>query len=134
MNGILGYEQARPQEAPAPPGAVAPALNVRPVEVIYPHEAPEGPRQGDTPSRAAKMPIAVFNNAVAILAVMRDSFIPGGIYAPDFSAAVNYSQAAGQGSRYTAPWRERANINRLEPETFGSRVILDDQYQLLMGA
>lgn len=134
MNGILGYEKPRPQEAPAPPGKVAAALNVRPVEVIYPHEAPEGPRQGDTPSRSARMPIAVFNNARNILAVMRDSFIPGGVYAPEFSASVNYSHAAGQGSRYVQPWRERANIMRVEPESFGSNVVLDDQYQLLMGA
>lgn len=132
--GIIGYVKVK-REPVTPPTMTAPSRNVRPLVRVSPQEAPDPPRQGDTPSRPAKVQVATFQNVAAILSVMRDNFIPGGIYAPQFGAAVNYSHARGQGSKYVAPWMERTNIVRLEPRAYGSGIVLtDEDYNLMMGA
>jgi hypothetical protein len=104
------------REVRIPPQKTAAALNVRPVERIAPHEAPEQPRQGDTPARAARMPIAVFQSIASIRAVMQDDF--------QFTIFAPYPGAQALGGRQ-APWNERLNVQRSPAEAYGSLVSIN---------
>lgn len=98
------------------PHLTAAARNVRPIVRVYPHQAPDPPRQGDTPARPARVPIVTFQNRAGILSVMADRFLLR-LRAPDPSAAT-----PGFGSH---PWTERANIRRPPAEAYGSQFGLD---------
>lgn len=108
------------------------SLNVRPVETIYPHEAPDPVRTGDTPSRPARMPIAVFQAVAPIKAVQEDSFGTD-LWAPIHIASTPFSYALHTES--VNAWGERANVQRPESRPYGSNfeVGADDAKLLQMG-
>lgn len=89
-------------------------LNERLREIIAPQEAPEKPRQGDVPCRPSRMPMYAVLALRQKRAVMHDSqsgVMPKGL----FDLAVG----SPQGKSLT--WDERANIERSQPEAYGSR-------------
>lgn len=98
------------------PDMTAAARNVRPYEIYSPHEAPEAPRQGDTPARPSRMPIVTFSSAAAIRAVMEDDF--------RLSIVAPYPGAQPLGGRQ-APWGERLNIHKRSAEAYGSLLTLN---------
>jgi hypothetical protein len=99
-----------------PPKWTAALRNVRATEHFSIHQAPEAPRQGDTPARPARVPVVTFNSAASIRAVMEDDF-RFAIIAPNPGAQVL--------NGHQAPWNERANIHRRQAEAYGSLVTLD---------
>lgn len=114
---IIGYQKAR-REPRVGASMTAAARNVRPKIKVYPHKAPEQPRQGDTLARPARMPIAVFQAIAPILSVMQDSF---GylLFAP-----THHAQTL-QGPGDQLEWAERSNIIRYNSTPYGSLFALE---------
>ena len=106
--------------------------NVRPREEVYPHEAPDPVRYGDTPSRTARYPIAVFQSVASWLAVSLEEF-RADLWAPIHVASTTYRY--GVNPQAVNPWGERANIQRGESRPYGSgfEVSADEQKLLLIG-
>jgi hypothetical protein len=98
------------------PDMTAAARNVRPVEVYSAHEAPEGPRQGNTPARPSRVPIVTFDSSSAIRAVMEDDF--------RLSIVAPYPGAQPLDGRQ-ASWDERLNIHKRSAEAYGSLLTLN---------
>ena len=108
-------------------------LNVRPVLDVYPQQSPDPPRQGDTPSRSARMPIVTFQAVADWLSVQEDRFLAD-LWAPVNQASTTYS--TGRHSEAVLRWNERVNVARPENEPYGSSMELssDEQYLALMGS
>lgn len=98
------------------PDMTAAQLNVRPYEIYSPHQAPEAPRQGDTPARPSRMPIYVSMAAAAIRAVMSDDF--------RLSIVAPYPGAQPLSGKQ-APWNERLNIHKRSAEAYGSLLTMN---------
>lgn len=128
---VIGCEVTR-REPYAGADMTPASLNVRPVEDIHPHEAPDPIRYGDTPSRPARMQIAVFQAVADWLSVSEQRFITD-LWAPVHVASTNYR--FGVHSEAVGPWGERANIERGEAKPYGSNfeVGSDNEKLLLMG-
>jgi len=95
-------------------------LNERLREVIAPQEAPEKPRQGDVPARPARMPmyaVLAKRQKRAIMAEGQSGAMP--------KTAFALLVGSPQGKSLT--WDERANIERQQPEAFGSRFAVSPQ-------
>lgn len=131
-NDPLGCDVDR-REPLAPPMLTPAQRNVRPLEKVYPHDAPTPPAQGDTPARAARYPFITFQAVAPIESVMKDDFI-GSLQGAINTAAVNFWR--GGNSQYVNRWGERVNVTRTPSEPYGSSMALmsDADYQLLMGA
>lgn len=129
---FIGYVQHR-REPLGGPSVTAAERNVRVPVQVYPHEAPDPIRQGDTPSRWAKVPVVTFQNIAYILAQQKDNWGEDMLWAPDHTAAVNYSVPYNSG--YISRWRERSNIAKDQAVAYGSMFELsaDEKYDLLMG-
>lgn len=115
------------------PTLTAAERNVRPALRVHPHEAPEPPRDGATPTRPARWPIVTFQNIAAIQAVMQNEFgVP--LWAPSPQAATTL--VLGTHPEGVQPFRERANIDRGEYVPYGSigQLSTDEKYNLLIGA
>lgn len=96
----------------------APQKNVRPVLLLAPQEAPDPPRSGDVPTRAARMPLYVFTAIKAHLAVAQDEFfVRGEAPPPQVSMPRGQQEPIGP---------DRRNINAAPADSFGSQ--LDDVY------
>lgn len=116
MPPMLAWVPRRSARVGAAPLMTAPARNVRPVERIAPHESPDPIRQGETPSRPARMPIVTFQSAAAIRAVMENEF--------RFAIVAPYPGAQPLDGRQ-APVTERVNIHRRAAEAYGSLLTLN---------
>jgi hypothetical protein len=108
-----GYAEASPTATPS-------QFNGRPVELVSPQQAPEKPRQGDTPARPARMPMYSVVAARQIRSVMYDSQ-SGVIGKTEFQQFV--SSPRGK----SLSWDERSNISHDFPEAYGSHYTLDPQ-------
>lgn len=131
--GIIGYEVGK--RAPyAQPSMTAAQRNVRPKVIVAPQESPEGPRDGNIPSRPARIPIITFQSVASIKAVMNDEFGPDVAQAPVHTADVTTARGGLKGERM-GPWYERANIRRQPSVAFGSLFAMDNdtKYEILMG-
>lgn len=108
-------------ERPAPTGLTSAELNVRPIEGVGEQRAPDPIRQGDTPSRPARMPIVVFGTHRAPVA----TFFGVRTVAP------NHVAAMPKGTQL--PTVERTNIRRPPAIAYGSLYTLDasDRYAIL---
>lgn len=95
-------------------------LNERLREVIAPQEAPDRPRQGDVPCRPSRMPMYAVLAKRQKRAVMHDGQ-SGVLGKTEFQLLTS----SPQGKSLT--WDERANIERREPEAFGSRYAVSPQ-------
>jgi len=95
-------------------------LNARLREVIAPQEAPSKPRQGDVPARPARMPMYAVLAKRQKRAVMHDGQ-SGVLGKTEFELLTS----SPQGKSLT--WDERANIERGQPEAFGSRYAVSPQ-------
>lgn len=110
---FIGYFQKR-RESPRPPSVTAAEANVRPVEPIAGHDAPDPVRQSDFVSRAARWPKVFFLNIAGIKSVMQDEFgFP--LFAPQHTAHV----LLGPGKQLA--WDERTNIQSPRSTPYGSR-------------
>jgi hypothetical protein len=115
---------------PAP--VLAPSqYNDRPRELVAPQKAPDPIRYGDTPARAARMPIYAALAKRQWLAVMYDSQ-SGVIGKTEFMQYVSSPRGKA------LSWDERSNIQHEFPEAYGSHYILDpvgedDALRLQMG-
>lgn len=116
-----GVPIIRRQELPAPTGCTAGEANVRPIEGVGTQRSPDPIRQGDTPSRPARMPIVVFS----ILGPIAANYFGVRIHAPQHTAATP------RGLQH--PFVERVNIKRPQATAYGSQFVLDprDQYAIL---
>lgn len=90
--------------------------NTRNVEAIAPQRAPSQPRQGDTPTRPARMPQYVALNINAIRSVMRNTFAFG---------KGEHDPVIGQPYGKSLAWNERGNVYRPNPEAYGSTFTLE---------
>lgn len=116
-----GHPVIQSREHAAPTGTTAPEANVRPVVGVGHQRAPDPPRQGDTPSRPARMPIVTF-----------------GIHGPIMS---NFFRVRTRAPSHLArtprgmqlPTVERSNIRRPAATAYGSTHVLDpsDPYAIL---
>lgn len=108
-------------------------LNVRPIVKVYPHQAPDNARQGDTPSRPARVPIVTFQSIASILSVQKDIYDGDELWAPVHVA--DTTSLAGFHTERVGTWNERTNIRRPESQPYGSRYELgaDDDPSLLIG-
>lgn len=104
-------------ELPRPPIFSAPQVNARPVEAIGAQEAPDPPRQGDTPARPARMPVYVSLAIDAYHAVMQDFFF---VRIQD-GPAPRVSMPSGSMTAFA----DRANIRSSRPVPYGSQVTWD---------
>lgn len=93
------------------PERTAPQRNVRMFEKVFPHRAPEGPRQGDTPARPARWPVWISQSRASIHAVMEDTF-QYLVWAPDRQVSMNQGLQAAH--------LERANIETPSYVAYGS--------------
>lgn len=118
------------REPYAPPDMTPASRNVRPVEIVFPHEAPEAPRQGDTPSRPARMPIAVFQSVASILAVQQDEMVAP-LWAPVHLASTSYR--LGVNPQAVGKWSEKANLQQARSAPYGSGHEIVSNHDLLMG-
>lgn len=107
--------------------------NVRPIHDVYPQQAPDPVRQGDTPSRPARMPIVTFQAVADWLSVQRDDFA-GDLWAPINLASTTTSP--GGNTQAVLRWNERVNMERPMYEPYGSKMELDsdEAYYALMGS
>jgi hypothetical protein len=114
------------------PTLAASMLNERAVEVIGHQQAPDPPRQGDTPARIARMPIFSSLARRQIRSVMAEH--QAGVMG---KKAFDLFVSSPQGKSLT--WDERVNIRHGSPEAFGSRFQISPQMadeirlQTLMG-
>lgn len=102
--------------------SVTPGMaNRRPQEAVFPQEAPSAPRQGDTPSSPARMPIAItsYPDPDVFGGWTRDDFMLGGMYGPTPHASYPLGAAS--------PFDARANIKRPSSVAYGSLFELDSQ-------
>jgi hypothetical protein len=99
-----------------PPWRFPGLANVRATEHFSVQQAPEAPRQGDTPARPSRQQIVTFDSSTAIRAVMEDDF--------RFSIVAPYPGAQPLDGRQ-GPWDERINIHRRSAEAYGSLLTLD---------
>jgi hypothetical protein len=96
-------------------------LNARLREVIAPQQAPDKPRQGDTPARAARMPmyaVLAMRQKRAVMNYAQSGVIP--------KSAFRIAVSSPQGKSLT--WDERINIERREAEAYGSRFTVSPQH------
>lgn len=85
--------------------------NERAYETIAPQQAPDAPRQGDTPARPARRPVFLSLAIAAIQSVsQQEHFVR--MDAPSPSADMP------RGAMH--PWDERVNIERTMPNAYGS--------------
>ena len=107
--------------------------NVRPILDVYPQQSPDPIRQGDTPSRPARMPIVTFQAVSDWLGVQRDDFA-GDLWAPINLASTTTSP--GRNTNAVLRWNERVNVGTPEYEPYGSKMELDsdEAYYALMGS
>lgn len=106
-------------------------LNDRLPEVINHQQAPEKPRQGDTPARRARMPM------YAVLAKQEKRAVMAYGQAGVVSKTA-FALAVGSPQGKSLTFDTRVNINRRESEPYGSRygvtpVEGDNNKRLLMG-
>ena len=108
-------------------------LNVRPVLDVYPQQSPDPPRQGDTPSRPARMPIVTFQAVADWLSVSKQEF-QADLWAPINNISTTSRQ--GQHTDAVLRWNERVNVERPRYEPYGSKMELDsdESYYALMGS
>ena len=95
-------------------------LNDRLREVVAPQESPSKPRQGEIPARPARMPmyaVLALKQKRAVMAMAQSGVLPKTAFALFVSSP--------QGKSLT--WDERANIERHQPEAFGSRFAVSPQ-------
>lgn len=100
---------------------LAPAqLNARLTELIPHQQAPEAPRQGDTPARAARRPMysVVAKREKRAVMAEHQSGVMG-------KTAFDLLVGSPQGKSLT--WDERINIRRGSAETMGSRFQVSPQ-------
>lgn len=109
---------------PPGPDRTAAQRNVRMFERVYPHRAPEAPRQGDTPARPARMPTYVALSMASIRAVQKDEFLYE-LWAPELQVQQLYGNQA--------PFMERANIVRPSSIAYGSMFALQPAYNYPYG-
>lgn len=109
---FIGVFEKR-RESPRPPTVTPGEANVREVEPIASHDAPDPVRQSDFASRAARWPKAVFLNISGILSVMQDEF---GF--PLFAPSPHAHTLLGPGKQLT--WDERTNIRSPRSRPYGS--------------
>lgn len=107
--------------------------NVRPVLDVYPQQSPDPPRQGDTPSRAARMPVVTFQAVADWLSVQEDRF------RADLWAPINIASTTSRGGQHTEAvlrWNERSNMESPRNQPYGSGFELDsdEAYYALMGS
>lgn len=107
--------------------------NVRPVLNVHPQQSPDPPRQGDTPSRAARMPIVTFQAVADWLSVQEDRF------RADIWAPINVASTTSRGGQHTEAvlrWNERVNMESPRYQPYGSSMELDsdEAYYALMGS
>lgn len=95
-------------------------LNVRAAEAIAPQQAPDHPRQGDTPARIARMPIYSMIGRRQWRMAMADH--QAGVMG---KKAFELFVSTPQGKSLT--WDERVNIATARPEAFGSRFQVSPQ-------
>lgn len=95
-------------------------LNARLTEVIAHQQAPDHPRQGDTPARVARMPMYSVVAKRQMRAVMAEH--QSGVMG---KTAFDLFLSTPQGKSLT--WDERINIKRGSPETLGSRFQVSPQ-------
>lgn len=101
----------RRREPLTPPLVYGADRNVRPVTQPPSHDAPDPVRETDFATRAAKMPIAVRFNIADIQSVAEDFFLIDLEPPPNEADYLEGAQLS---------WDERINIERGNPEAYGS--------------
>lgn len=114
----VAVQNVKPAERP--PTLAPSQLNARLREQVAPQEAPSKPRQGDVPARPARMPMYAVLAMRQIRSVMHD-----GQSGPLGKTEFAQYTSSPQGKSLT--WDERANIERSNPEAFGSRYAISPQ-------
>lgn len=114
----VAVEKIQPNERP--PTFAPSQLNARLTEVIAHQEAPDPPRQGDTPARVSRRPMYSVIARRQMRAVMAEH--QSGVMG---KTAFELFLSAPQGKSLT--WDERVNIKRGPSEAAGSRFQLSPQ-------
>lgn len=115
---IIGYFKKRAEPRVGPRNGTFNELNVRDLEPIAPQDSPDPVRQGDTPSRPARMPKAIFTTIKYNHSIDFPEFsFP--LFAPEHRARVLADGTAGSGGRQQA-WNERSNVDRPRAVPYGT--------------
>lgn len=105
------------EEYPTPPVFAMPQVNARPAEIIGAQRAPDPPRQGDTPTRPARMPVYVSTAIDAYHAVMQDDFF---VRLWGFGPAPQIAMPQGR----MAAFADHGNIRSPQATPYGSQFSL----------
>lgn len=95
-------------------------LNERLRELVAPQKAPEKPRQGDVPARPARMPMYAMLGMRQIRAVMA-------LHQSGPMGKTAFQQYTSSPTGKSLTWDERTNIERSQPEAYGSRFAVSPQ-------
>jgi hypothetical protein len=118
LSETFAFIKRRPAQGPGHAQRSAAALNVRPVEQISAHQAPDPVRYGDTPARPARMPIVTFLNIAGYKAVMSDDFWLS-ILARKQHASTLHGPTGGYG--------ERSNVYKPAADAYGNLILMYPQ-------
>lgn len=94
--------------------------NAREHELVAPQQAPDPPRHGDTPARPAKRQIysvAARNQSRSVMAEHQSGVV----------GKKEFEQFVSQPRGKSLSWDERANIERRQPESYGTRFAVSPQ-------
>lgn len=105
-----------------PPTFSEDRLNVRPVEEMYPQEAPDPLRQGEVPSRPARMPVAVMTDPTTFGYWTNDDFAGDKIVVRGIGADLPRGQQQSVGTRpniHRPASLAYGSLFELAPQTYG---------------
>lgn len=108
----------KPRQEIGHPPTLAPAQqNARHNELVAPQRAPDPPRSGDAPTRPARRQVYSVSAKKAIRAVMA-------LHQAGVVGKKEFEQFVSQPYGKSLSWDERYNIEKLQPESYGSRFVV----------